>query len=97
MPWVKGQSGNPAGPRPRDFEAALRRALLRADPKTKATDLDNIAKALIAKALEGDVPAIKEVADRSDGKVAQAVEHSGENGGPIQSHVTVSLVSAAKG
>lgn len=88
MPFVKGQSGNPAGRKPRPFEEALRRALLRKDPKTKAIALDNLAKALIAKALEGDVPAIKEIADRSDGKVPQAMEHSGDDEHPIAFRLT---------
>jgi hypothetical protein len=35
--------------------------------------LDRLIAALIAKAQEGDVPAIKEVFDRVDGKVAQAI------------------------
>jgi hypothetical protein len=35
--------------------------------------LDRVIAALLAKAQEGDVPAIKEVFDRVDGKVPQAV------------------------
>ncbi|MEH2695602.1 hypothetical protein DXU03_25850 [Rhizobium johnstonii] len=37
------------------------------------TKLRDVADALIAKAIAGDVAAIKEVADRLDGKVPQAV------------------------
>lgn len=37
------------------------------------TKLRAVADALIAKAVSGDVPAIKEIADRLDGKVPQAV------------------------
>ena len=36
-------------------------------------DLDALISALITKAKEGDVPAIREVLDRVDGKVPQAV------------------------
>lgn len=32
-----------------------------------------VAEALVAKAISGDVPAIREVADRLDGKVPQAI------------------------
>jgi hypothetical protein len=39
---------------------------------------------LIDKASAGDVQAIREIGDRLDGKPAQAVEHSGEGGGPLQ-------------
>ena len=35
--------------------------------------LDKLAEALIAKAKTGDVAALREVSDRLDGKVAQAV------------------------
>lgn len=45
--------------------------------------LRRVVKALIAKAEEGDVPAIKEILDRVDGKVPQA--HGGdEEAGPIK-------------
>jgi hypothetical protein len=36
--------------------------------------LRKVADALVDKALTGDVPAIKEIADRLDGKVPQAIE-----------------------
>lgn len=41
--------------------------------------MDRLIGALIAKAQEGDVPAIREVMDRVEGKVAQTVEN-GEDG-----------------
>ena len=63
---------------------AVRRALLREDPKTKAMVLDNLAKSLINKALEGDVPALKEIGDRIDGRAMQALELTGAGGGPLQ-------------
>jgi len=37
------------------------------------TRLRAVADALVTKAMSGDVPAIKEIADRLDGKVPQAV------------------------
>ncbi len=68
-----GQSGNPNGARkPRAFEAELRMALKAVD----ATDRDGlrrVADRLIEKAIEGDVSAIREIADRIDGKVPQAI------------------------
>jgi hypothetical protein len=39
--------------------------------------LRRVANALILKAIEGDVPAIKEINDRIDGKVAQTNVHEG--------------------
>ena len=41
--------------------------------------LDRLLAALIAKAQEGDVPAIKEIFDRVEGKVPQAVIGSDED------------------
>jgi hypothetical protein len=41
--------------------------------------LDRVIAALLTKAQEGDVPAIREVMDRVEGKVAQAIEN-GEDG-----------------
>jgi phage I-like protein len=68
--WQPGQSGNPNGrPKSKPFKDALQRLLAKADGQ----ELENIAAALMAKASIGDVAAIKEVADRMDGKVPQAV------------------------
>ena len=44
------------------------------------TELEQAAKALFAKAKEGDVAAIKEIGDRLEGKAVQRVEGSGEDG-----------------
>ena len=38
-----------------------------------------VADALVAKAITGDVPAIKEIADRLDGKVPQAIVGDSEH------------------
>lgn len=64
------------------FREALRMELAEAGDNHKA--LRRVARALIAKAAEGDVQAIKEIGDRLDGKPSQAVEHMGEGGGPVQ-------------
>ena len=71
-PFKPGQSGNPNGrPKSKPFKDALEKAL-----KAAGDDGDmlaNVATALVGKAMAGDVPAIKELADRLDGKVAQAL------------------------
>jgi hypothetical protein len=70
------------------FREALRLAVKRsadADVKGK-TKLDKIAAALVDEAVKGDVPAIKEIGDRLDGRVPQAV--TGEGGGAIALAVT---------
>ena len=46
--------------------------------------LDRVIAALLAKAQEGDIPAIKEVFDRVDGKVAQAIIGGNEDDPAVQ-------------
>lgn len=57
--------------RDKPFRDALRMELAAAGEDHKA--LRSVANALIAKAAMGDVQAIKEIADRMDGKVPQAL------------------------
>lgn len=47
------------------------------DKGKKTTKLANIARKLVDLAEAGDVQAIKEVADRVDGKATQPLEHGG--------------------
>ena len=75
---------NPRGQqRDKPFRDALRMEIAAAGEDHKALRL--VASALIAKASEGDVPAIKEIADRLDGKVAQSIVGEDEDGntGPL--------------
>lgn len=51
-----------------------------------------VASALIAKAAMGDVPAIKEVADRLDGKVPQGIIGGDEDDPAIQTVTRIELV-----
>lgn len=43
-----------------------------------------IARKLCDIAIEGEVAAIKEISDRVDGRPAQALEHTGKDGKPIE-------------
>jgi hypothetical protein len=43
------------------------------------TKLRDVAEALVAKGMDGDIQAIKEIADRLDGKVPQAIAGDPEN------------------
>lgn len=61
--------GNQNAKEGRIWRDTLRRALLAQD----GVKLRRIADALLDKACEGDVSAIKEIGDRIDGKVAQSL------------------------
>jgi hypothetical protein len=71
---------------------ALHRAAVDCDGKP-TRQLNNIADALVRKAAEGDVGAIKEVFDRVEGKAIQATEISGPDGSALTHNLTISFVS----
>lgn len=54
------------------FANTIKRILVQDDKK--GAKLRAVAEALITKATEGDIPAIRELADRVDGKVTQTIE-----------------------
>lgn len=63
-------------PKERSFANMLNIALTAVGPSGE-TKLREVAEVLVSKALEGESWAIKEVADRTDGKPMQQVELSG--------------------
>jgi hypothetical protein len=74
-PWQKGVSGNPGGrPKTKPLTSELERLLEQEAPKAKGqTWASVIAEALLVKARKGDVRAISELANRIEGRLAQAV------------------------
>ena len=83
MPFIKGQSGNPGGrPKTKPFREALLTEIDAAGEDASA--LRSIARKLLQMAEEGDLLAVREIADRLDGKPTQGVEHTGQDGGPIE-------------
>jgi hypothetical protein len=72
--------GRPKGAK--SFAAMLNIAINEAGAQPGTNKLRDIADALVSKAVSGDIQAIKEVADRIDGKVPQAVIGDEEN--PIE-------------
>ncbi len=78
-PWKPGQSGNPGGRPKRDaITAALRDQLQSKMPgRDERTVAEAIAFVLVKRALRGDVRAIREIMDRTEGKPLLAVKMEG--------------------
>ncbi len=74
--WKPGQSGNPAGrPKSLTLSEAYRRELAKIDDTDpqKRTPAEVLAETMIKRAKTGDVPALKEIADRVEGKAKQTI------------------------
>lgn len=65
--------GNKNATKSKPFLAAINRALAARTLKEQRDALDQIADVLIDKCMEGDGTSLKELADRLDGKPAQAI------------------------
>lgn len=75
--WLPGVSGNPNGApkgRRKIMTDALMIALTEAADDGDRTKARAIADKLVSKALEGDVQAMKEAFDRTEGKAPQPIE-----------------------
>ena len=70
-------------PKEKSFANMLNIAIKEAVEGKETTKLRAVADALVEKAMAGDVQAIKEVADRLDGKVPQGVIGGDEDDNPI--------------
>ena len=92
MPFQKGNKEGRKSSKQKPFQDRLRAAVNQADgDKIK---LDRIAEALIANAIDGDTAAIKEVADRLDGKAVQ--QNVNENTHSLSDPLTELLTDIAK-
>ncbi len=74
--FQKGESGNPSGrPRLTRLTDALREQLAEINPNApEETVAEQIARALISEAKNGNVQAIREIGDRTEGKPKQAID-----------------------
>lgn len=71
MAGVKGRSG-PKQEKP--WRDAIQRAVHRTAEDGKTRRLDQLADKLVVEALAGDVPALKEIGDRLDGRPRQEID-----------------------
>lgn len=86
-----GQLGNKNATKNRPWADALNRILETHKPADQREKLNALACSVIAKAMEGDIPAIKEIADRLDGKAVQQTEITGADGESLFSSITIQL------
>lgn len=94
MAWKPGQSGNPDGRKiEKPFADALRMEIAAVGADHKA--LREIAKKLLELAGNGEGWAIREIADRLDGKPAQAMQLTGDPDNPLEIR-TVNDTEAAR-
>ena len=95
--FLPGKSGNPFGRKPdtpeqKVFKKAVKQLI--AEYKEGLADaLVKIQPVLIAKALEGDVPAIREIHDRVMDKAKQPTELSGKEDAPVVLQISKEIAS----
>lgn len=77
MAKTGAQQGNSNATKNKPFAEAIDRALKKRSKVDQAAGLLKVAEALIDQAEGGDMQAIKELADRTDGKAKQSTEISG--------------------
>jgi hypothetical protein len=80
-PFQPGQSGNPKGrPKSITLSEAYRKMLAQVDEsdEQKRTRAEVLAEQMYVKAKAGDVPALREIADRVEGKARQTIALSVE-------------------
>lgn len=82
MSGVAGRSGPPGNKNSTIEKRMFADAVRRIAVQNNGQELRDVVESLFASAKSGEVPAIKEIADRLDGKVPQAIV--GAEGGPIE-------------
>jgi hypothetical protein len=81
--WQPGQSGNPSGrPKKLHITDAIRLELEQPGPDGMTNDAA-IARKLVEMARGGNLEAIREIADRTEGKARQRTELSGPEGAAL--------------
>lgn len=89
--WKPGQSGNPSGrPKKLHITDAIRAELAREGPDGIPND-EAIARVLVELARAGNLDAIREIADRTEGKARQRIESGNEDGTGIPISLVMDL------
>jgi hypothetical protein len=92
MVWKPGETGNPEGSRKMKlWRESLDRAITQDDGKR----LRAAAERLLDMAADGDIAALNHLADRLDGKPAQALTVGGDAENPLALVTKVELVTLA--
>ncbi len=83
--FSKGESGNSAGrPRLTKLTDALRQQIAETNPDaSEETVAEQIARALIREAISGNVQAIREIADRTEGRAPVTLDVGNKDGEPM--------------
>ncbi len=86
--------GNKNAANAKIWNAAIKRALERrtASRVDGLLEIDALAEKLLDAVASGDLAALKEFGDRIDGKAAQSVAVTGEDGGPMKIAGVLDLV-----
>lgn len=88
--------GNQNAAKAKVWHAAIVRALRKQSRSDQLEALDEIAEKLITACKDGDLPALRELGDRLDGKPTQQIEASGPDGTAIPHSLTVEFVGVGK-
>jgi len=80
---VGAPKGNNNAAKAKMWSAAINRALDARTRKEGKDALDALAEELLKKCEEGDLPALKELGDRIEGKSAQSVTIGGDEENPL--------------
>jgi len=82
--FKKGEIHNPNGRPKKEWTwAGLLRSAMEKNNLDGESIKEEVASVLVAKAMDGDVPALKELGNRLDGLPKQSIEHSGDAEFPL--------------
>lgn len=84
--WKKGESGNPKGRPPKilSVTSLVKEELEKIDPTTGKNKAQLLAETIVDQSITGNVKAFKELLDRVEGKVPQAIKHQGDSEAPLK-------------